>query len=135
MLQGMTQCRDRAEGIGRMEAPPTDLGLSELVDPRRDRALFPYTDECTAALVDEAVTCLVLMRAPMLLGDAGPAISVLVSLATEAEDRLFEAVASAREQGYTWDEIASRLGCSADTARRRYSPYGRQRRRNFDDGD
>ena len=118
-----------------MEAPPTALGPWEFVDPRQDRALFPYTDECTVVLVDEAVTSLVLMRAPMLLGDAGPAISVLVSLATEAEQLLFEAVASAREQGYTWGEIAGRLACSAPTARRRYALYSRQRASVFDGGD
>jgi len=42
--------------------------------------MTPYIDDGTAALVDEAATNLILTRAPMLFGDAGPSISVLVSL-------------------------------------------------------
>ena len=53
----------------------------ELHDHRADRAMIPYTDDHTAKLVDDAATSLTLMRAPMWLGDAGPAISVLASLA------------------------------------------------------
>lgn len=106
-----------------MAAVP-DLGRPwELTDPRRDRATIPYTDEDTAFFIDEAVTSLVLMRAPMWLGDAGPTISVLVSLAGQVEDLVFDAVTGARDQGYTWDQIASRLATSATAARRRYAGY------------
>jgi hypothetical protein len=69
-------------------------------------------------VVGDAVTLLVLLRAPMRLGDEGPAISVLRSIIIQAEDLLFDAVAGARDQGYTWDEIAGRLACSTATARR-----------------
>lgn len=108
-------------------------GPWEPLDPRRDCAMAPYTDEHSARLLDEAVTSLVLLRSPMWLGDAGPAISALVSLAAQAEDLLFEAVASAHDQDYTWDDIAGRLACSAITARHRYAPY--TRRKVSDDGD
>jgi len=101
--------------------------LPELSDPRRDGAMVPYLGLDTAAVVDEAATTLVLLRAPMLLGDAGPAISVLVSIAAQSEDLLFDAVADAREQGYTWREIADRLACSARTAHRRFSGHVHQR--------
>lgn len=97
-------------------------------DPRRDRALIPYVDEECAVILDEAVTSLALVRAPMWLGDAGPTVSVLVSLAEAIAGRLWDAVAEARDQGYTWDEIASRLAASPAGARRRYGPYARSKR-------
>lgn len=100
----------------------------ELCDPRRDRALYPYTDADTTTVVDHAVGTLVILRAPMWLGDPGPIISVLVSLAGEADGRLCDAVADARDQGYSWDQIASRLATSVATARRRYASYSRWRR-------
>jgi AraC-like DNA-binding protein len=93
----------------RAPAIPAGTELApELSDPRRDGAM-------------------VLWRAPMLLGDAGPAISVLVSIAAQSEDLLFDAVADARDQGYTWREIAARLACSVRTAHRRFSGYAHQR--------
>jgi hypothetical protein len=118
---------------GRTGPLPDHGGPWELLDPRRDCAVAPYTDEHSARLLDEAATSLVLLRSPMWLGDAGPAISALASLAAQADDLLFEAIASARDQDYTWDEIAGRLACSAITARRQYAPY--TRRNVFDDGD
>jgi hypothetical protein len=99
----------------------------ELDDPGRDRTLMPYIDADTAAVLERAVMTLVLLRAPMWLGDAGPAISVLVSIAYEADSLLFEAVADARDQGYSWDQIADRLATSLATARRRYGAYTRWR--------
>jgi hypothetical protein len=63
----------------------------------------------------------------MWLGDAGPTISVLVSLAVEAESRVWDAVADARDRGYSWDQIASRLCISVAAARRRYAGYTRWR--------
>jgi len=52
---------------------------------------------------------------------------VLVSIAAQSEDLLFDAVADARDQGYTWREIAARLACSVRTAHRRFSGYAHQR--------
>jgi hypothetical protein len=100
----------------------------DLADPRRDRALIPYTDDATAQLVDQAVVTLVLLRVPMSQGDDGPTISALVSLAAETDNLLFDAVADAKDQGYTWDQIASRLATTAATARRRYAAYTRWRK-------
>ena len=99
-----------------------------LCDPRRDRTAFPYTDAETERLVDEAVTALVSLRAPMWLEDPGPKLSVLVSLALEADGRLHDAAADAVDQGYSWAQVASRLDISASTARRRYSFYARWRK-------
>lgn len=100
----------------------------EFNDPRRDRAMIPYTDECSAAVIEAAAVSLVLMRAPMWLGDAGPTVSVLVSLGAAAYDALYDAVADARDQDYTWDQIAGRLAMSATAARRRYAGYAGWRR-------
>ena len=89
-------------------------------DPGRDRTMIPYNDVDTATVIDEAVEAVVMVRAPMWLGDAGPTVSVLASLAAEVDSRLPEVVAEARDQGYSWDQIASRLAISATCARRRY---------------
>jgi hypothetical protein len=96
-------------------------------DPRRDETTIPYTDDATMTLIEQAVETLVLLRAPMSLGDAAATISVLVSLITEADSQLPDAVTDARDQDYTWDQIASRLGTTATTARRRYALHARRR--------
>lgn len=109
-----------------MVAEPT--GPWAFTDPRRDGSVVPHTDDDTTALIDEAVDSLVLMRSPMYLGDAAVTISALVSLIAEAESRLADAIADARDQDYSWDEIASRLATTATVARRRYSAYARTRK-------
>jgi hypothetical protein len=98
-------------------------------DPRRDRTAIPYTDDNTYHLIDEAAYILTIFRAPMSFGDAGAAVSVFVSLAAEAAGRLHDAVADARDQGYTWDQIADRLATSESSARRRYAAYATWRSR------
>jgi hypothetical protein len=96
-------------------------------DPRRDHTAIPFTDADTQALIDRAVDSLVIFRCPMGLGDAGATVSALVSLIAEADGRLADAVADARDQDYTWDDIASRLATTTTTARRRYAVYTRRR--------
>ena len=93
-------------------------------DPRSNRALHPDNDADSAEILDEAVSALVLLRAPMWLGDAAVTTSVLVTLASEAEGRLHDAVAAARDQDHNWEEIARSLGTSVSTARRRYGDHG-----------
>jgi len=102
----------------------------EQTDPRRDRTAIPYTDDNTYTLINDAAYTLTTFRAPMSVGDAAAAVSVFVSLAAEADGRLHDAVADARDQGYTWDQIADRLATSESTARRRYAAYANWRRRN-----
>lgn len=108
--------------------PDLDRGW-ELCDPRRDRAMHPYTDADTAMILDQAVAALVVLRAPMWLGDPGPVLSVLVSLGAEAGGRLYAAVADAYDQGYSWDQIASRLATTVPAAHRRHAGSGAWRRR------
>ena len=74
--------------------PDDGRGHGSPFDPRRDCAIAPSRRvEHHGVSESEAVTSLVLLRAPMRLGDSGPAISVLVSLAAQSEDLLFDAVA------------------------------------------
>jgi hypothetical protein len=104
-----------------------DTERCEMHDPRANRALQPYNDADSAEVLEEAVNTLVLLRAPMWLGDAALSTSVLVTLAGEAEGRLRDAVAVARDQGYSWEEIARSLGTGVSTARRRYGDHGQDR--------
>lgn len=99
----------------------------QMHDPRANRALRPYNDVDSAEVFGEAVSALVLLRAPMWLDDAAVTTSVLVTLAGEAEGRLRDAVAAARDQDHSWEEIAHSLGTSVLIARRRYGDHGQDR--------
>ena len=103
-------------------------GSWNMTDSRWDRAAIPYTDADSETLVDELVDTLVIFRCPMGLGAAGPTISVLASLEAEISFRLPDAVADACDQGYTWEQIATRLATTASAARHRYAAYVRSRR-------
>jgi hypothetical protein len=105
-----------------------DGGPWNFNDPRRNQTAIAYTDNDTAVLIREAVVTLTIFRAPMGLGDAGATVSVLVSLAAEADGQLWDAVADAHDQGYIWDEIADRLATSVTTARRRFAAYTKWRK-------
>lgn len=109
-----------------MTARPVPDQPWDMADPRRDCSLIPYTDADTEALVDELVDTLTLFRCPMGLGDAVATVSVLASLEAEIAFRLPDAVADARNQGYTWDEIAMRLATTASAARHRHAAYARR---------
>ena len=103
-----------------MAAEPT--GPWAFTDPRRDGTVIPHTGPDTAALIDQAVETLVLLRSPMQLGDAAATISALMSLAAEIDRRLPGAVADATDQDYPWDAIARWLASTTTaTAQRRYT--------------
>jgi AraC-like DNA-binding protein len=91
-----------------------------------DHTAIPATDCVTAALIDAAVVELIERRSGCI-NDAGARVSCLLSLAVEADDRLHDAVADARQQRYSWEEIAQRLATSTTTARRRFAAYARLR--------
>lgn len=84
--------------------------------------MHPFLDEQTLSLVEDAVESVVCWRGSGP-GDAGAAWSALASLIAEAQSRLPDAVADARERGYTWEEIALRLATTAATAGLRYRGY------------
>lgn len=109
-------------------APGCSCGLSgapfEFHGPDCDRTLHPYLDHETLALVDDAVESLVCLRGSVP-GDTGAALSCLASLIAEAQSRLPDAVADARDQDYTWAEVATRLAVTVSAVRRRYGDYVR----------
>jgi hypothetical protein len=92
-----------------------------------DHTLIPFADAASRAILDHALTCLVLVRGGDLR-DPGAAISTLVTLIAEAEARLPDAVVDARVRGYTWNRIAERLGCTISAARHRFADHARCRR-------
>ena len=96
-----------------------------------DHTLIPSTDAACRAILDHALTCLILVRGgdPR---DPGAAISTLVTLIAGADALLPDAVADARHRGYTWNRIAERLGSTIPAARRRYADYARCRRQQLD---
>jgi hypothetical protein len=96
-------------------------------DPASDHTLIPFTDADCRYLLDDAITCLILERGGHL-DDPGATISVLVSLMAEAECRLPDAVADARDRGYSWNSIVERLATTIPAARYRHVNYTRWRR-------
>ncbi len=92
-----------------------------------DHTLIPFDDAVSRAVLDEATACLVLLRGGDLR-DPGASISTLVTLIGDAEARLPDLVADARDGGYTWDRIAERLGSTIPAARHRYAEFARWRR-------
>lgn len=70
---------------------------------------IPFTDAALRTILEAAVLDLVTHRGGCD-DDASVAISVLVSLLAEGECWLPELVADARDQSYSWDLIAERLG-------------------------
>ncbi len=109
---------------------PCSCGLTgapfEFHRPDCDRSSCPWLDEETLALVEEAVGSLVVSRGGGR-GDAGAVLSALASLIAETQRRLPDAVADARDQEYTWAEIAARLATTTSVVSRRYRDYIRWR--------
>lgn len=81
----------------------------------------PVTDDVSAAILNDAVTLLTLLRSPLSLGDALAELHAMVSLLAELQSALPASVAAARDQGHTWRDIAHQLQITPASARRRYS--------------
>ncbi len=101
----------------------------DLCDPGwwPDHTLIPNCDAACRAILDHALTCLILVRGGDT-HDPGATISTLVSLIVEADGRLYDAVADARDHGYTWNRVAERLGTTIPAARHRFAGYVRRPR-------
>lgn len=91
-----------------------------LADPRRAHPDRPVTDCASAAVLDEAVVTLTLLRSPMRLGDALAELHATMSLLAQIHERIPIVVGQARDQDHAWADIADQLGVSASTARRRH---------------
>ena len=88
--------------------------------PRRDHYLHPATDDYSQGALDEAIDSLALLRG-MAPPDSGVTLHILTSLKAEIEQRLPRAVADARDQDYSWAEIADLLGVTRASAWQRYA--------------
>ena len=91
-------------------------------DSRRAYPARPLVDECSAAVLDEAVASLTILRSPMYVGDAGAELHALASLRGQIEARLSDAVVAARDQLVPWSVIGAQLGLNAGDARHIYGP-------------
>lgn len=87
---------------------------------RPDELPAPRLDDDSATVLDEAIETLARLRTPHWLGDTAVHLHALASLITQAQQLLPDAVAHARDQELTWDEIGQLLGVSGPTAARRY---------------
>jgi hypothetical protein len=85
-----------------------------------DELPAPRIDPDSAAVLAEAIDALAAIRTPYWLGDTGVHLHALTSLHAHARHLLPGAVAQARDQGLTWQEIGQLLGITAATAARRY---------------
>lgn len=102
-------------------------------DPRRRYPDQPVTDDESDAVLAVAVNDMIMLRSPMWHGDAGALLHALASLHAQIDAWLPDAVADARDQDYTWAEIAALLGATSPvTIRRRYANHTKTRRRPID---
>ena len=89
-------------------------------DPARRTARTASSTTTAPTVLAEAIDALAALRTPYWLGDSGVHLHALASLLAHAQQLLPEAVAQARDQELTWNEIGQLLGLAASTAARRY---------------
>ena len=83
----------------------------------------PVADELSATVLGEAIDTLASLRTLYWLGDTAVHLHALASLLTQAQRLLPDAVAAARDQELTWDEIGQLLGLCGSATARRYRHY------------
>jgi hypothetical protein len=87
----------------------------------------PVVDDLSATVLGEAIDTLAALRTPYWLGDTAVHLHALASLLVQAQRLIPDAVAQARDQELTWEEIGQLLGLSGSTAARRYRHTTRPR--------
>jgi len=87
---------------------------------RRNHYLPPATGDDAEAVLGEALVTLGTQR-QLWPGDAGVTLHLLISFTAQAERRLPQAVADARDQGCSWAEIADLLGVTRASAWQRFA--------------
>lgn len=90
-------------------------------EPRRDHYIEPATGVDSERVLDDAIATLGTLRDLPWLGDAGATLHLLISLIHQAEQQLPRAVADARDQEYSWAQIADLLGVTRASAWQRYA--------------
>ncbi len=101
-------------------------------EPRRDHYIAPTTGHDSERILDAAIESLGTVRGLEWVGDAGATLHLLISLTAEAERRLPRAVADARDQDYSWAQIADLLGVTRASAWQRYAGRSAQQRTPLD---
>jgi len=100
-----------------------------VLDPRRRYPDQPVVDDDTDEILHAAVDALIKRRSPMWFGDAGAVLHALASLTAQITARLPDVVADARDQDYSWADIATLLDApSAAATQRRYAHHVNSRR-------
>lgn len=99
-----------------MTAQRDSLHIDDLDVP----AAPAFTDQASAAVLDEAVTELVLLRFQASLGDAAAELHALASLIQQAQERLPNAIARALDQDHNWRDIACCLNRTTASTQRLY---------------
>jgi len=94
--------------------------------PDRTHHVPPCVDDDSAIALSEAIETLGNLRGLFWLGDAGVELHLLASLLQQAQARLPDAVAQARDQDYSWAEIGDLLGTTRAAAWQRYGRPGRR---------
>jgi hypothetical protein len=87
----------------------------------------PVADDLSATVLSKAIDTLASLRTAYWLGDTAVHLHALASLLTQAQRLLPDAVAQARDQELTWEEIGQLLGLSGSTTARRYRHSTRAR--------
>lgn len=70
----------------------------------------PLVDDASAAVLDEAVVELTLLRSPMSLGDGLADLHAMTSLLAQLRAWMPLSVAAARKHEHTWEAIGRQLG-------------------------
>jgi hypothetical protein len=107
----------------RPPSPPGDrraakMSAVSLAEVMTEHAPAPYVSHHSAAVIDNAVASLGTLRGLQHVGDAGAILHVLASLAAQIDARVPAAVVDARNQDYTWAEIAALAHLSRDRVQR-----------------
>lgn len=95
-----------------MNGQPRTIGVSTVVAPQLDH------DSTTA--LDEAIETLRLLRDGEPYNSADK-LTILASIAAAAQQAIPDAIADARENDFTWEQIAYCAGLSISAARRRHA--------------
>jgi hypothetical protein len=100
---------------GRRAAKMRTVNLAEVMT---QHAPAPYIGDDTAAVLDEAIVSLGTLRGLQFVGDAGAVLHLLASLTAHIDTLPPTAIVDARDQDYTWSEIAALAALSRDRVQR-----------------
>jgi hypothetical protein len=98
--------------------PCATIGAMTLDELITEHAPAPYTSDDSAAVLDDAIHTLGTLRGLQHVGDAGATLHLLASLAAQIDTLIPAAIVDARDQDYTWSEIAALANLSRDRVQR-----------------